>query len=264
MNKNADMKRIVVFAASVLCLTGCATLSNINWNTAELQNAAVSALTAASINDNQIIELSKKTIAEMDASNTIDYGKYKERLDTLTDQITDINGLPLNFKVYRTNEVNAFACGDGSIRVYSGLMDVMDDDELIAIIGHECGHVAHQDTKKAMRNAYLAAAARGLVNSVDGVVGTLSQSVLGDVGESFANSQFSQKQEYKADDYGFEFAIKNGYDKYSMYKALSKLVELSGSSQASLVQKMFSSHPGSAERAARVKERADKINTNAN
>lgn len=253
------MKRLFIYAVAFLCMTGCATLSKINWDSAELQNAATSALTAVSISDSQVIALSKQTMAEMDGSNTIENGPYKERLDRLTSRIKDINGLPLNFKVYKTDEVNAFACGDGSVRVYTGLMDVMDDDELMAIIGHECGHVAHQDTKKAMKNAYLAAAARGVINSVGGTVGSLSKTVLGDLGESFVNSQFSQKQEYKADDYGFQFAIENGHDKYSMYKALSKLVDLAGGSSSSLVQKMFSSHPGSAERAARVKEKADNL-----
>ena len=52
-------------------------------------------------------------------------------------------------------DVNAFACGDGSIRVFSSLMDLMDDDQLMAIIGHEIGHVVHADVKHAMKNAYL-------------------------------------------------------------------------------------------------------------
>ncbi len=235
-------------------------LSKVNWDSTELQNASTLALTAATISDAQVIALSQQTVQEMDAQNVIDNGTYKKRLDKVMAGIEDIDGLTINYKVYKLDEINAFACGDGSIRVYSGLMDVMDDDELIAIIGHECGHVVHQDTKKAMKNAYLAASARGLLNAAGGTVGTLSKTVLGDLGESFVSSQFSQKQEYQADEYGFEFAVKHGHDKYSMYKALNKLVELSGGSQASLVQKMFSSHPGSAERAQRMKEKAEKMN----
>lgn len=251
------MKKIFYILSAMLLLDGCTVLSNVNWNSAELQNAANSALTAASITDAQVVALSQKTVQELDAQNTIENGPYKQRLDRLMAGIRDIEGIPVNYQVYKLQEVNAFACGDGSIRVYSGLMDVMDDDELMAIIGHECGHVAHQDTKKAMRNAYLAAAARGVVNAAGGTVGTLSQSVLGDLGESFVSSQFSQQQEYKADEYGYEFAVAHGHDKYSMYNALSELVELAGSSKSSLVQKMFSSHPGSAERAQRMKDKAD-------
>lgn len=165
--------------------------------------------------------------------------------------------MKINYKVYQTNEVNAFACGDGSIRVYSGLMDIMNDSELMAIIGHECGHVVHQDSKTAMKNAYLANAARNAIGAAGGTVGALSNSVLGDIGESFLSAKFSQKQEFAADDYGFKFSTEHGYSPYSMSSALEKLVKLAGSSQSSIVQKMFSSHPDSAERAKRMREKAD-------
>lgn len=251
------MKRLILIVTAVLMLSGCSYLASVDWNKAELQQASAAALTAVSITDAQVIALCQRTVQQMDAESTIDNGEYKKRLDRVMAGITDIDGLPINFQVYRTNEVNAFACGDGSIRVYSGLMDVMDDAELMAIIGHECGHVSHQDSKKAMKNAYLASAARGVLNAAGGTVGTLSQSALGDIGEAFANSQFSQKQEYKADEYGFTFAVKHGYSSYSMYNALHVLETLSGGSQASLVQKMFASHPGTPERAERVKAMAD-------
>ncbi len=253
------MKKLLFALFLSLPLCGCSVLSSINWDTNQLANASAMALTAASITDAQVIALSQKTVHQLDSQNVIENGPYLQRLSKLMANVKDVEGIPINYKVYKLDEINAFACGDGSIRVYSGLMDVMDDDELIAIIGHECGHVAHQDSKKAMRNAYLAASARGVINAAGGTVGTLSQSVLGDLGESFVNSQFSQKQEYAADDYGFRFAIDQGHDKYSMYKALNKLVELAGGSESSLVQKMFSSHPGSAERAAKVKEKADNL-----
>lgn len=201
--------------------------------------------------------LSQRTVAEKDATTPLADESYQRRLSKLLSGVNGIEGREINYKVYKTNEVNAFACGDGSIRVYSGLMDIMDDEELMAIIGHECGHVAHQDTKKAMRSAYLAAAARGVISASGGAVATLSQSVLGSLGEAFIGSQYSQKQEYAADDYGYKFAVQHGYSPYSMSNALEKLVKLAGSSQASLVQKMFSSHPDSAGRAKRMKAKAD-------
>ena len=35
--------------------------------------------------------------------------------------------------------LNAFACADGSVRVFSSLMDIMTDEELLGVIGHEVG-----------------------------------------------------------------------------------------------------------------------------
>lgn len=245
----------IALTGTLFATSGCGILGSINWDAEQLAAAANSAMTAASITDEQIVELSKQAVKQYDSENTVDSGVYHNRLKKLMNGVT-VDGLPLNFKVYRKNEVNAFACGDGSIRVYSGLMDIMDDGELMAIIGHEIGHVVHKDTKNAMKKAYMTAAARDVVNAA-GAVGSISKTVLGDVAESYLGSQFSQKQEFAADEYGFEFSTKHGFNKYSMATSLEKLVKLAGSSKASLVQKMFSSHPDSETRAARCREMAD-------
>lgn len=251
------MKRIVILFAALITLCGCSTLSKISWDPEYLAYAANSALTAATITDAQVAALSVATVQQLDAQNKIENGSYLRRLNRVMAGINEVGGLKLNYKVYQTNEVNAFACGDGSIRVYTGLMDVMDDDELLAVIGHEVGHVMRQHSLKAMRSAYLTTAARGVIAAAGGTVGTLAASQLGQIGEAYLSSQFSQKQELDADDYGFQFAIDHGKSVYSMYNALEKLNKLSQGSQMSSVQQMFSSHPDSAARAARMKEKAD-------
>ncbi len=159
------MKKLIIIAFAAVSLCSCSVLTGINWNPNGLASAAGKAMTAASISDEMVVELSAQTIAQLDAQNTIDNGAYKRRLDRVMAGVTDIDGMPVNMKVYKTEEINAFACGAGSIRVYSGLMDVMDDDELVAIIGHEIGHVHNQDTKKSIKAAYLASAARDVVAS---------------------------------------------------------------------------------------------------
>lgn len=102
-------------------------------NTGKLLNAAADAATAVTLSDADIARLSRESVEWMDANNPVaeDDNEYMIRLKRLTEGITDAEGLPLNFKVYLVIDVNAFACGDGSIRVFSSLMDLMDDDELI-------------------------------------------------------------------------------------------------------------------------------------
>ena len=249
------MKRILLILAAAWTFTGCGLLTSINWNEEALASAAGKAVTAISISDEQIAELCAQSIATLDKQSTIETGSYYTRLSKLMNGVT-VQGLNLNLKVYRTNEINAFASGDGSIRVYTGLMDVMTDDELMAIIGHEIGHVVHQDTKNAMKKAYITSAAADLIGAAGGV-GALAQGVAGQLAEAYVNAQFSQKQEYAADDFGFEFAVQTGHSPYSMCNALEKLVNLSQGSQASAVAQMFSSHPDSAKRAARIKSKAE-------
>lgn len=252
------MKRFILLALiSVLSLSSCGIIAQRTWDAGQLVAAASNAMTAMTLSDQDIIQLSQQTVTQLDAQNTIDNGTYAKRLAGIMKGINEVEGLKLNYKVYRTQEVNAFACGDGSIRVYSGLMDVMDDSEIMAIIGHEIGHVVHQDTKNALKNAYLAAAARNVAGAAGGVIGTIAQSAAGGLAEAFLSSQFSQKQEFAADEYGYQFSTSHGRSPYSMYNALAKLLTLSSGSQASLVQKMFSSHPDTATRAERMKIKAD-------
>lgn len=247
---------IPVSLAVILTVSSCGIFGG-GINSQALGYAAANAITAASISDEQIAELSARSVAEMDAQNRINDGEYAERLSRLTKDVS-VPGLNLNFKVYETSEINAFACGDGSIRVYSALMDVMDDDELMAIIGHEIGHVVHKDTKKAMQRAYLGCAARNALISAGGPIALISASAIGEIADTYLGAQFSQKQEYRADEYGYDFALKYGQSPYSMAKALEKLVKMSnGSATASAVAKMFSTHPDSEKRAAKVRAKAD-------
>ena len=250
------MKKLIIILIATLSLCSCSVLSGINWNSDALASAAGKAVTAANISDEMVAELSRQTIAQLDAQNKIENGPYTKRLKRVMEGVNDIDGVPLNYKVYITDEINAFACGDGSIRVYSALMDVMDDEELTAILGHELGHVHNQDTKTAIKNAYLASAARDVVASA-GSYGALASYLLGDLGEALSSAQQSQKHEYKADEYGCDFAISRGKSPYSMYNALNKLLQLSGDSSTSIVAHMFADHPKTEQRMEKMKKRAD-------
>lgn len=250
------MKRLLTLLAAAWLFAGCGLLTSINWDGQRIASATGKAVTAMSISDEQIVELCRQSVAQLDQQSTIDNGAYIARLRRLMANVKQINGMTLNYKVYRTKEVNAFASGDGSVRVYSGLMDLMDDAELIAVIGHEIGHVVHQDSKNALKKAYMASAASDLVGAA-GTVGAVTQGLAGGIAEALVNAQFSQKQELRADEYGFEFAIAQGYSPYSMAKSLEKLKSISEGSQASTVAQMFSSHPDNAKRAEKMRAKAD-------
>ena len=250
------MKRLILIAFSVLSLCSCSILSQIQWNPEGLASAAGKTITAATISDEQIVALCQQTMISLDNQSTFASGEYQNRLARLLKGVDQVNGMPLNYKVYKTDEINAFACGDGSIRVYSGLMDVMTDEEVVAILGHELGHVTHQDTKKALKTAYLASAARDVVGSA-GSYGALIANLLGDLGEALVSAQFSQAQEYKADEFGFQFAIDRGYSSHSMENALNKLLSLSESREESIVAHMFASHPQTEKRVAKMKAAAE-------
>ena len=256
------MKKFFILALAALSASVASAQLRIggrNINVEKVVKAAGDAVTAITLTDEDVAELCRESVVWMDANNSVagPETEYGARLARLTENLKEVNGIPLNFKVYEVTDINAFASGDGSIRVFSSLMDIMDDDELMAIIGHEVGHIANHDVKDAIKTAYLAQATRGAISSTGGKAAALTDSQWGDLAMAFTDSQFSQVQEFAADDYGFKVCIENGFSPYGMANSLQKLVDLSSGGKASLLQKMFSSHPDSARRSARMREVAD-------
>lgn len=214
---------------------------------------------ASSISDEQMAAYVHQYVSQMDKENKVAAANspYSVRLANLTKGITNVDGMPLNFKVYMTDQVNAFACADGSVRVYSGLMDLMTDDEVLGVIGHEIGHVAHKDSKKALQNALRTAAFKDGLASTSESIARLTDSQLGAIGEALSGSQYSQKQETEADNYGYDFLKSHGKNPYSMAQAFRKLQTMENNSGSSVggMAKLFSDHPDTAKRIANIEKR---------
>ena len=239
-------------------MASCTSLKIVDSNAA--LNAGAAAVQALTITDAQVAELCKEYMQQTDAENTIlpASNEYMQRLTRIMSQFKNISELNVNYKVYQSNTINAFASGDGSVRVYSGLMDVMTDDEIFAVIGHELGHLKNKDVRDAYRQAYLIVAARYGIGAFNQTAGALSTGILGDIAQELASNAYSRKQEYEADEASFQYCITNGVDAFAMYDALNVLVGLnsSGSTQSQVAQ-MFSTHPDSAKRAAKIKSMAE-------
>lgn len=218
---------------------------------------------AVTITDQELAQYMAKTMAQMDRENKVSASSsaYTQRLNRLTRGMTSVDGIRLNFKVYESQTANAFASPDGSVRVYSKLMDIMTDEELLGILGHEMGHLAHRDSKKAYRTALLTSAARDGLMLSDGRLGQIAASTLGDIGEAMLKTKYSRDQERAADDYGYEFLKSHRINPWAMAKAFEKLRKLqSGNSSATLkaISTLLSTHPDLDERIKRMSDRATK------
>ncbi len=206
------MKKSILGAYISAFLLFGATPMMAQFNIGKAAEGATKVLKAATLTDADMAKYVKEYVAWMDEHNHVCDARspYTKRLNRLTQGLKDIEGIPLNFKVYYVTDVNAFACPDGSVRVFSSLMDAMTDEELLGVIGHEIGHVAHKDSKKGFRRALLTSALKDGIASTNGTAAALSESQLGSLGEALVNATYSQKQESKADAYGFDFLKKNG------------------------------------------------------
>ena len=239
-------------------MASCSSLKIVDQNAAA--NAGMAAATALTLSEAQIAQICTEYMVEMDKENTIAPANsaYSQRLDRVMARFHNISSLNLNYKVYQSSTINAFASGDGSVRVYSGLMDAMNDDELFAVIGHELGHLINKDVRDAYRNAYLIVAARYGIAAVNTTAGALSTGFLGDLGQQLAQNAYSRRQETEADETAFQFCVQNDVDPFAMYHALNVLLSLGGDTgQQGTLTEMFSSHPDTKKRASHVKDLAE-------
>lgn len=203
--------------------------------------------------------LSKAAVDKMDLEYTVatSTDPYTIRLNSIFEKHKNENGLALNYKVYKVSEVNAFATADGSVRVFSGLMDIMDDYELLAVIGHEIGHVANHDSRDAIKAAYKKEALIDAVSSQSDKLAAITDGQLAKLGSAMIDSKHSRKQETEADYYSYDFMKRNNYDVNAVESAFAILAKRSQGADASFLDRMMSSHPDSQQRADNARKRAE-------
>ncbi|KFA58747.1 hypothetical protein A9G48_03595 [Gilliamella sp. wkB18] len=246
MKKHSKAFFAVLPLVASMSLVGCNSMGFDDY-----ANFGMRGIKAATLSDNEVKTLSAKSCAQMDAKSRIAPANnaYTKRLRKISKTLgNNLNGIPISYKVYLTKDVNAWAMANGCVRVYSGLMDMMTDNEIQGVLGHELGHVALGHSKKAMQVAYATEIARdAAASSGNAAVTTLSKSKLGALATAVVNAQFSQTQEKEADNYSFDLLVKKKINPAGLATAFDKL----GSGDTSLL----SSHPSSSSRAANIRKK---------
>jgi putative metalloprotease len=176
---------------------------------------------------------------------------YQERLARVVAYLGDVNGRQLRYQVYLVNNINAMAFPTGEIRVFAGLMDLLDDEELTFVIGHEIAHVVKDHAmasigrSRSREMAELAGSILGL-KLPGGAARGLS------TGADLLELHFSRSAELEADRFGLKLLDVLGLDQRAGVTALLKLARVNGGS--SPLGSWFQTHPDPQVRAAELQE----------
>ena len=253
------MRKIIFTAAVISVFSISNSTAQINIGDRAL-GAVQKGLASLTFTDADAAMLSKQAVDKMDLENPVagPNDGYAIRLNKVFARHSAENGLALNYKVYLIKDINAFATADGSVRVFSGLMDIMDDNQLLAVIGHEIGHVANHDTRDGMKAAYQKAAIIDAAASQSSKVAAVTDGQLGKIANAILDSKHSRKQESEADIYAYEFLKRNKYNVNAEEAAFNLLAKMAEGHEASFIDKMVSSHPEPKERAENARNRAKK------
>lgn len=118
---------------------------------------------------------------------------------------------------------------NGCICVYSGLMELMSDNEIEGVFGYEMGYVVFGYICKVVQIVYVVVVVCGVVGVLkSGVLVVLFGFQLGEFIELLVNVQFFQFQEFDVDDFFYELLKKCGVNIQGLVIVFEKLVKLGG------------------------------------
>lgn len=167
-------------------------------------------------------------------------------------QISHRPNMPYTFQVVNATYVNAYAFPGGSIAATRGILLEMENEaELAALIGHEVGHITARHTaERATRSQLVGAlASAATVITAQSGYGQYSDIVnsLGGMGAGALLSSYSRDNEREADELGVEYMVKSGQNPQGMI-GLMEMLNSMKQHEPSVIEQMFSSHPMSSER----------------
>lgn len=217
------------FLAGVICCAFfcCKAFGQTNFRD-QVVSAFFSGASAATLSDAQIEKMAHEIVDWTDVYSSVagPNDPYTRRLQRVVGNYDNLDQLHLNYKVYLTPKVGAIAYADGSIRVSSVLMDVMTDDELIAVIAHQIGHIRNHDVKSAIRSVYINEGLEALSASGSTYL-ALDARQQRSLSDYMLAVMYSEKQELRADDFCYDFLKNNGFDVMAEVTAFKKMASFS-------------------------------------
>jgi predicted Zn-dependent protease len=214
--------------------------------------------------ESQLMLVSEDQEIEIDRQNSpyqfsADYGSIQDKyLNNYINQtgerisaLTHRPRMPYSFRGVNAAYVNAYAFPGGSIAATRGiLIELKNEAELSALLGHEMGHVnarhtAEQMSKSALTNALVGGIATFAGTQSSGFGNLASQ--LGMLGAGALLAHYSRDNERQADALGLEYMVKAGYNPNG-FVGLMNMLRNTSKHEPGAIELMFSTHPMSDER----------------
>lgn len=177
--------------------------------------------------------------------------------------VSDSPELPYEFVVLNNSVPNAWALPGGKIAINRGLLlELQDEAQLAAVLGHEIVHSAARHGAQQMRNQQL------LQLGLAGLGVALPNNdyrnlVIGGaaLGAQLTSAKYGRSNELESDEFGMKYMTKAGYDLQAAVELQELFLKLSGQNQSSWLQGLFASHPPSAERVRQNLQHAAKFSS---
>ncbi|OCG72333.1 hypothetical protein A9G43_01980 [Gilliamella sp. Occ3-1] len=214
---------------SIILLVGC---QNQN-------NEVVLTITSEQIkhlSEQDIEAIGAQVCADSDKRSVIanDNSWLNQKLERLTGTLPKkINNIEVNYKVYLNTDPNAWSTASGCIRINSGLIKLLNDNELQAVLAHEQAHIALKHAIKSFRLAPYVE-----ITNNDVVI--------------LVKKEVAQQYEFEADHYALELLMSRNINPTGLVTMLKKMPIHSTNNTTT-------SHPSNIKRIDRILEKLGTI-----
>jgi predicted Zn-dependent protease len=223
----------------------------------------------------QLMLVSEESEVQIDRKNSphqfsADYGIIQDKaLNTYINRTgktiasgTHRPNMPYSFQCVNASYVNAYAFPGGSIAATRGILVNLDNEaQLAALLGHEIGHVNARHTAEQMSKGVLTSVVVGGIAAYAGTksptYGKIAEGI-GMIGAGMLIASYSRDNEREADSLGMGYMVKAGYSPDGFISLMDMLKKMSKSKPGS-IELMFSTHPMSDERYETAVKNADNI-----
>ena len=219
----------------------------------------------------QQIEAFKRKNLSVDPS---EHDAVKKRIESIVARIarvSDLPSLPYEVHIYdKPDVVNAFCMPGGKIGVFSGLwnkdkglVNLASDDEIAAVLSHEMAHANLRHVTRQLTTYNGLNVVGGLLSlGIGSAAGGNWQQVFNQVfstGTSLYLPSYTRRHETEADQVGFYYATKAGFDPQAAIRIWERAAEEARKKGKSDHTHFLATHPGSADRAEFLKGFLDDI-----
>ncbi|WP_086929472.1 M48 family metalloprotease [Agarilytica rhodophyticola] len=192
-----------------------------------------------------------------------DVNRYVADVGNTLARLSGRPNLPYEFVVLNNGVPNAWALPGGKIAINRGLlMELEDEAQLAAVLGHEIVHAAGKHSvQKMQQSILLGIGVQATAIAAQGTEYGRAAAAGAGLGAGLWSARYGREQELESDAYGIDYMVKAGYDPMAAVELQETFLRLSkkNGGGSNWLQGLFASHPPSQERVNKNRAKAQAI-----